>query len=149
MKNYVVIYIIYSNQVYYLRKVKGKINKLDNKLVGLGGKIEKNEDIYQTSIREIQEEMNLEILEEDLNYRGILYEVDEDKTIHFFTLKVDKRIKEMSIENEGNTKYYPLNYHNKFPQEFPKGDVEILNLLFKKKSFFKVSCKDGRITPQY
>lgn len=147
MKEFVVLYIVHrpTQEVYYLRKIAGKIPKLDNKLVGLGGKVEKGEDIFEATIREIKEELDLEIIKKNLQYKGILYELDENKKIHFFTLILENRLEEKNIEREGKTAYLPITHHLIHPSDFPAGDPQVLNEMFRKDEFFELSCKAGKI----
>ena len=95
MKEFVVLHFIdpNTNELYLLKKDKPSMPHLHNKLVGFGGKIEENETPHEALIREIKEELDLEINEEDLILRGVLYDAFNAK-VFVFTSFLNKRKKD-------------------------------------------------------
>lgn len=76
-------------------------------LNGVGGKIELHENPRQSAIREIKEEVNLDLKPEDLKLVGILIlphdcgtEKDEVCTLFFFTAIVENPDMAMAMEDE-------------------------------------------------
>jgi len=149
MEEFVVLYILYPNlenpkEVLYLKKEsKEKAPKIIwDKLVGIGGKIEKidgkNEKrIFAATRREIQEELGIRFEKNHtIIYCGKVYRKEQDIIIYFLKTFLEEKISPKYIENEGKCNYFPINYHQKNPKEFPQGDVKILDKIFFSNEFF-------------
>jgi len=148
MKEFVVVYILYPNlinptQVLYLKKIpKSKAPKnIWNKLVGLGGEVEledriKSQYIFNCCRRELREEINLNLDEsqtlesQTLIYCGKIHKKSTNNIIHFLKVGLEDKIDSKYIENEGECKYFPINYHKTNKGEFSKNDLKILDELF-------------------
>lgn len=141
MEEYVVLYITHlkTNEVFLLKK-ESKPNLpsiILDKLIGIGGKIE-NEDLGKTyietilnaTIREIKEEIGIELNRRDLKYRGFMQGVKLGGKIHFLTIDLDYKLNVKYIQNEGPTAYYPLTHHRENPKEFPNRESWILEKIF-------------------
>ena len=137
MLKYVVIYLIdeITSEVYYLKKNRPRMKSIHNKLVGWGGKIENNETPIQASIREVKEELNLDLLENKIVKQGEFYdEIGEYISVCKYYL--NNRLKEGLIENEGIASYKPKYYHKLHPEEFPEINLQFQDLiLFSDKKF--------------
>lgn len=72
---FTLIYLIKGKKVLLIKRSANK-RLLPNKLVGLGGKIEENENLYDSAKREFYEETGLKI--KDPSFRGSYIWVDND-----------------------------------------------------------------------
>jgi hypothetical protein len=142
MNEFVVVYIInpLTQQVLYLKKNHGPKIIL-NKLIGFGGLIEESDkvqDKFQTIINATRRELKEE-LEEPLNkklfaenhvfdYYGKI-KIDNG-ILHILKTELNYTIQETNIPKEGELMYKPLDYHRSQPEDFPLGDVELLDKLF-------------------
>ena len=70
MKRYTLAYIKNEDKVLMIHRVKKKDDVNEGKWIGIGGKIEENETIYDSLIRETKEETNLTI--GDYTFLGII-----------------------------------------------------------------------------
>lgn len=135
-----VVYIIDSktNKIAYLKKNRPKIPQIHNKLLGWGGKFEPEDNNSSTNcaIRELEQELNLKIEKEQLEKRGHIYIFNKKITV--FLTEIDINIPEGYIKNEGELIYKPKSYQLRFPNEFPKGDVPMLNKLYFSNEFFEI-----------
>lgn len=57
-------------------------------LNGYGGKVKKNEDIFECAIRELEEESGLKVCRDDLKYLGIVtfHDGSTSRVVHIFTI---------------------------------------------------------------
>ena len=155
MKDFVVLYILYPNlenptHVLYLRKnPKGNAPKiLWNRLVGIGGGVEEEDisnnledTIFNATIREIKEELEIIIDKKNLVLSGKLYRIKQHRNIYFLKTAFDKKIDSKNIANEGKIAYFEIDYHKKKPNEFPPEDGKILDKVFFENQYFEESLE--------
>ena len=141
MKEFAVVYILdeSSQEVYYLRKEKPAFPHLHQKLLGFGGRREnRDEDFHETAIRELEEELHLQVEKNDLIFRGVLWDSKENDLVYIFLLPYEKRLQEGYIKGEGDARYYSYTYHRSHPQDFCSGSLKFLDDLFFSEKKIKV-----------
>jgi len=132
MKEFVVLHILHPTKklVYMLKKDRPNMPQLHNKWVGFGGSVEEfDADIYNATIREIEEELNIKLRKNDLKLRGFLFDSKNNHKVWIFITNYNKILKEGEIKGEGVAKYLPFDYFNKHPEEFPWGNLHYLDKL--------------------
>ena len=142
MRYYVVVYLIDkdTNEFYYLKKNRPNIDWLHNKLIGWGGEIETFEDKYECAIRELKEELSLDIKKEKLSYRGKFHNANNG-IVYVMTYYLEERLKEGKIENEGVAYYKSFNHHHKNPAEFPKNNYLIIDKILNNEEVFDIDLR--------
>ena len=81
----VLIYLEKEDQYLFLYRNKKKDDFNKDKYIGIGGKVEKGETIFDALKREVKEETNLDLL--SYEYKGIVYFHNDDfhEAMHLFT----------------------------------------------------------------
>ena len=57
---------------------------------GFGGKCEEGERVEDCAVREVKEEIDLDIKKEDLHFVGTI--IEGDKKVYFYTVRLDSKI---------------------------------------------------------
>ena len=145
----VVVYLIDTekNQVLYLRKNHGP-KRVKGKLLGFGGDVEdkdKDSDLFNTicnaARRELNEEIEMPLKKQffsdkpEFIYQGRIFV--NKFIIHVLKLEGKFNIPQCTIKKEGELLYRPINYHTTSYDEFPEGEVEMLDKLFFSNEFFE------------
>ncbi len=130
MQEFVVVYLIDRNtdEVYYLKKDRPHMKWIHDKLVGWGGKLEKGESIKQAAIREIKEELGLDLDESELILQGEFIDGIGGK-VYVMKYFLDERLPEGVVGGEGEAYYKSKDYHKQYPEEFPRGNLEFESIL--------------------
>lgn len=81
----VLIYLKVENKILMLLRDKKDNDYNANKWIGVGGKIQEHESVYQALIREVKEETNLQLI--DANYLGLIDFIDNEyyEEMYLFT----------------------------------------------------------------
>ncbi len=81
----VLIYLKVENKILMLLRNKKDNDYNANKWIGVGGKIQEHESVYQALIREVKEETNLQLI--DANYLGLIDFIDNEyyEEMYLFT----------------------------------------------------------------
>ena len=138
MSKFVAVFFIDSKtgEVCYLLKDKPNMPFLHEKLTGFGGHIEpKDKTPLDALVREIKEELDLEIPKEQYFRQGKFYD-KYDNLVYVFKCKLNFRIPEEYIEDEGQVVYKPKGYFRSNPEKFVLGNPEFLeHLLYSNEEF--------------
>lgn len=99
MQDTVLIYLEKNDEYLFLYRNKKKNDMNQGKYIGIGGKVENSETIFDALKREVKEETNLDLL--SYEYKGIVYFHNDDfhEAMHLFTSKEFKG--ELKECNEG------------------------------------------------
>lgn len=145
----VVVYLIdkSKNKVLYLKKKHGP-KRVVGKLLGFGGKIEKEDisnnlldTLCKTARRELKEEIEKPLQKSFFNekpnfvYQGRIFV--NGFVVYVLKLESKLKIPECVIKDEGKLVYKPINYHRTSPKDFPMGEVEMLDKLYFTNEFFE------------
>lgn len=81
----VLIYLKVENKILMLLRNKKENDYNANKWIGVGGKVQEHESVYQALIREVKEETNLQLI--DAKYIGLIDFIDNDyyEEMYLFT----------------------------------------------------------------
>lgn len=133
MKMYTVCYLLKDDKILmlYRNKKENDINK--GKWIGVGGKIEKGEDPFQSVKRETLEETSLTLNKVDL--RGIIIFVYNGKVEYIYVFTSDDFKGTLGDCNEGELKY--INRENILNLNLWEGDkIFLKHILDNDKNFF-------------
>lgn len=133
MKMYTVCYLLKDDEILmlYRNKKENDINK--GKWIGVGGKIEEDEDPFQSVKRETLEETSLTLNKVDL--RGIIIFVYNEKVEYIYVFTSDDFKGTLGDCNEGELKY--INRENILNLNLWEGDkIFLKHILDNDKNFF-------------
>ena len=113
--SFVIVFILYKNQVLLLKRKK---DPWQNKWNGVGGKIEANEPPLAASIREVEEETGIVLTEKQIKFTGIVTwekEIREPYRRGMFTYvatltELDKKGKDERLIKEGTLAWKPFSW---------------------------------------
>ena len=92
MKLLSVVFPVYAegntNLILMGRQAPGK--RMPGVRNGFGGKCEQGERVEDCAVREVKEEIDLDIKEEDLRFVGTI--IEGDKQVYFYTARLDSKI---------------------------------------------------------
>ena len=127
-----------KTKVFYCHKNKPSIPYFHGKVMAWGGHVESfDKDNFAALIRELKEELDLDVIKEDLTFRGTFYDEKRKHKVDFFTL-INNNLKEQYVENEGFGKWEPINLHQKHPEKFLETNLDILDKIFSSSEIFKI-----------
>ena len=135
MLNTTLCYIEHDNKYLMLLRNKKKNDPNEGKWIGIGGKIEEGEAVFDCARREIFEETGLEI--DNLNYRGTVeFNSDrwESEIMHLFTAATDEE--KIAECEEGTLCWIEKDKIKDLP--LWEGDRIFLDYLLKDEEFFKL-----------
>ena len=144
MKKFVVAHILSPDkkEVFLVKKDKPNKPYFHGKLLGFGGLIEEfDNSIEDALIREIKEELNLNLKDDQYQLKGEFIDPNEG-LVYVFHIDLDYKLKEGYIENEGFAKYYPIDYYKTHLDEFLKHDDIILDASFHQEKYFIINLGD-------
>ena len=134
----VLIYLESNNQYLFLYRNKKKNDLNKGKYVGIGGKIEDGETIFDALKREVKEETNLDLISYD--YKGIVYFSNEDidcEEMHLFTSKQFEGV--LRECDEGTLEFIDKDKIDDIPMW--EGDKIFFELIKNNEPFFKLWLK--------
>lgn len=130
MEKFVLLYIFDKTQkyMYYILKDKPKVTFLHGKLTGVGGRIETyDHTIEDAMIREIKEELSIDLKKEKIPYKYRGYFIDRfGNEVYVYTTTFPFDISQRYIEDEGWLVKKPINHHINCPEEFPLNNPEVI-----------------------
>lgn len=151
--NTTLCYIQKDSSYLMLHRVKKEKDYNKNKWIGIGGKFENTESPEDCVKREVLEETGLTLLDQGLEYRGIVTFVCNDESspdgfytefMHVFWCdKFSGKLFTSDQCDEGELEWVPIAQLNDLPHW--KGDEVFIDLVNKKEPFFslKLVYKDG------
>lgn len=128
----VLVYIEQNESYLFIHKTKKDMNQ--GKYLGIGGKIEPNESIFQALIRETKEETGLSL--KSYHHRAKIYfhQGDYHETMHLFT--ADVFTGELTTSNEGDLVWVKKTNIKSLPMW--AGDHYFLDKLENTRDFFEM-----------
>ena len=130
----VLIYLEQDNHYLFLYRNKKSHDMNKGKYIGIGGKVEDGETIFEALEREVKEETNFDLLSYD--YRGIVYFHNDDfhEAMHLFTSK--NFIGELKECDEGTLRWVNKEEFDELPMW--EGDKIFFDLIKNDEPFFKL-----------
>ncbi len=104
---YTLIFVLTENKILLINREKSPWKGCWN---GLGGKIEANETVVESTIRELKEETGLDVLEKNVIYKGKLTWNTSSDYLHIFICYTDTLIKTPVKTREGILDYKSLDW---------------------------------------
>lgn len=91
---------------------------------GYGGKREKGEEILDTAVREVKEEIGLSLDKEKLIYVGMV--IEGDMKIYFYICILDEKISLSDNEEFVNNKWFELDKYEEYISEMFPGNIRLM-----------------------
>jgi 8-oxo-dGTP pyrophosphatase MutT (NUDIX family) len=94
---------------------------------GYGGKREEGEEILDTAVREVKEEIDLNLDKEKLIYVGMV--VEGDMKIYFYTYFLDEKISLLDNEEFVDNRWFELTKYAEYIHEMFPGNIRLMELV--------------------
>jgi len=136
MKNIVCMLIIYNNENKLFLQDREWIQKEWEDYSFFGWHLENNETPEKCLNREIKEELNIDLKENDFKFLCVLntntYKTNKNYDIYFYLYKTDKKEEDFEILEWKSGKYFSINEAKKlrFVANFEEIFIKILNNLY-------------------
>jgi 8-oxo-dGTP pyrophosphatase MutT (NUDIX family) len=125
MKRLTVVFPIFEDEVLMGKQASGK--KMPGIRNGYGGKCEDGESLEDCAVRELGEEIGLEIASKDLHYFGRV--IEGDKVVYFYVVKLSKKIRpEDNTEMVDNRWFKITDYETYVPEMLPGCLIQMENM---------------------
>lgn len=130
---FTLIYLVQNNKVLLIKRHPSK-NLLGSKIIGLGGKIEPNEDILTSAKREFLEETGLNLL--DPIFKGTYTWIDNDFIgISYLIVATRYKGKLLQKSEEGELAWYDIDNLNTL-DDFADYQNDFILEILKNKNYF-------------
>ena len=118
----------HRENIYFILKDKPHVPFLHKKLTGIGGKMETSDKTpKETFLREVREELSVDLEKEDISINSRGYFIDEyGHKVFIFTANLPFKLQQRYIDGEGWLVRKPIQYYKTHPNEFPLHNAEVL-----------------------